>query len=373
MFRQVTAALATTLPVADPDGSAREQRSPEPAALAAAPPRPLRKLDGAWDLGALAAVQPAEQALATADVAAAFQEMAQITSDFSIEAARSSVSVGVISSEVERLRTELEAIGSMVDSVRGASAEMSSAASDTAAVALELDRETGNGLATLVGVVDAIGVLRDHAAHVADLIASVVGNELASISSISAMTEAVAKQTKLLALNAAIEAARAGEHGRGFAVVADEVGRLAFEAGSQSAQISETIARTRAQLESLHAISQSARERADSSAADAESGRVTLERIAHLVNSATEPTQRIAELAGTQLEDIDAVGERTRTVVAAGGEIERQTKAVSASQLSLAEGTELASHTIARFDTGGLIDRLYARVDSLAGELGAIL
>ena len=333
----------------------------------------IRRDDGAWDLRALQSQQQGEHASVTAEMVDAFQAMGQITSDFSIKAARSSLAVAVIGGEAERLHAELEAISAMVDSARGSSAQMATAAADTAELTAELSNETEHGLDTLVNVIDAIGVLRDHAAQVAELIARIVGNELASISSISSMIEAVASQTKMLALNAAIEAARAGEHGRGFAVVADEVGRLALKTSTQSAQITDTIRRTRGELESLQAVSQSAHERAERSAEDAESGRGTLERIGALVSASTQPATLIAELAQHQLADIDGVGDRARTVVAAGSEIERQSKAVAANQLSLAEGTELASLTIARFDTGGLIDRLHARVSGLADELGAIL
>jgi methyl-accepting chemotaxis protein len=334
---------------------------------------PLRRPDGVWDLPMLRRTLEGEQAAATEAMIKAFHEMAQITSDFSIKAARNSQSAGVIGTETERLREDLEVVGAMVESVRSSSEEVARSASEAASLTGELARETDHGLDTVVRVVDAIGVLHDHASEVADLIAKLVANELASIGSISSMIAAVASQTKLLALNAAIEAARAGEHGRGFAVVADEVGRLALETSTQSAEISKTIEQTRGQLESLKVITQSARERAQQSAADAESGRGALERIGTLVSASTGPATRIAELASTQLEDVDGVALRVRNVVDAGAEIERQTKAVAVNELALADGTELASLTIARFDTGGMIDRLHGRVAVLADELSAIL
>jgi methyl-accepting chemotaxis protein len=334
---------------------------------------PIRRADEAWDLEALLETQSGEVAELTADTISAFQAIAQITSDFSIQAARNSLSVGVFSSAAAQLRLELEAISELIDGVGGLSNDVARSARETADVTAELARETEQGIDALGILVDAIGELRDHAAQVADLIAGLVDNELSSIGEISAMIEAVASQTKLLSLNASIEAARAGEQGRGFAVVADEVGRLALETSNQSSQITQTIHRTRDELESLKQISKTARERAEQSASNAEVGRVTLERIGTLVRAATEPSTRIAELAERQVAGVDDAAGRLHSAVASGTQIESQTKSLSASQLALAEGTEAASKTLARFDTGGLIDRLYDRVDQLADDLGAIL
>jgi methyl-accepting chemotaxis protein len=373
MFESRSDGAVLTRVVPPGEEPAEVERPAELEAPAAASALPLRRADGVWDLPVLREQLDGERAAATEAMIRAFHEMAQITSDFSIKAARNSQSVAVIGTETERLREDLEAVSAMVESVRASSEEVSRAASEAASLTGELARETDHGLDTVVRVVDAIGVLHDHAAEVADLIAGLVANELASIGSISSMIAAVASQTKLLALNAAIEAARAGEHGRGFAVVADEVGRLALETSTQSAQISQTIEQTRSQLESLKEITQSARERAQQSAADADSGRGALERIGALVGASTGPATRIAELAGSQLEDVDGVALRVRNVVGAGAEIERQTKAVAVNELALADGTELASLTIARFDTGGMIDRLHRRVAELSDALRVIL
>ena len=280
------------------------------------PSQPIRRADEAWDLQALLAIQSGEVAQVTADTISAFQALAQITSDFSIQAARNSLSVGVFTSAAEHLRVELEAISELIDGVGGFSNEMARSARETADVTGELARETEQGVDVLGTLVDAIDELRDHAARVADLIAGLVDNELSSIGEISAMIEAVASQTKLLSLNAAIEAARAGEQGRGFAVVADEVGRLALETSNQSAQITQTIHRTRDELESLKQISKTARERAEQSASNAELGRVTLERIGTLVRAATEPSTRIAELAERQVAGVDEAAARVHTTVA---------------------------------------------------------
>ncbi len=327
---------------------------------------------GVWPLAELSHADGVLGQL-SGDVAHALDELARIVADFSAGAARGALGVSDISSNVEQLGAQLEEVTASSSSLRSTSVESAALADRSEQLAEQLSAESTRGLEVLRPLIDAMREIGEQTVHVHELVEALARNELAQIGKFSLIIERIAGQTKLLALNAAIEAARAGEHGRGFAVVADEVGKLASETAAQTAQIRETVNRTRSQMEDVLEAAATAREQASTGTANADTGRDALERIAELVAASNEATAKIAEHSRQQLGDVEAIDASLQVITDGTVAIGQRAQAVAEAQADLGLGAERASSTIGRFATDGLVSRLKGRCELLAGELRAIL
>ena len=104
----------------------------------------------------------------------------------------------------------------------------------------------------------------------------------------------IANQTNLLALNASIEAARAGSAGRGFAVVAQEVRALAEQSASAAQQVTQTVARFRAQIAGAAGAVDGGATRLRDVETVAEGVGVALARIEHAVAQVEDAAAQVA-------------------------------------------------------------------------------
>jgi methyl-accepting chemotaxis protein len=334
--------------------------------------RPPRDGGGVWSLGELSH-RDGELGGLSRDVSRALDTLAQITSEFSCDSARSSLAVSVITDNVQHLAAQLQDLTARTSSLRASSECAAKSGAEAAELAQQLSLESARGLDVLRPLIDATRQISEEVVRVHELVQTLARNELASIGQFSAIIDRIADQTKLLALNAAIEAARAGEHGRGFAVVADEVGKLASETASQTAQIRETVKRTRAQMDEVMEVMSTACDRSARSTVDADSGLEVLERMAELIGSSNEQATRMAGLADEQRADVEAIDTSLQAITGGSAEIEQHAASVARAQLDLTSSAERASVVLGRFDTGGAISRLRERCEGLAGELEAIL
>ena len=187
--------------------------------------------------------------------------------------------------QAEQIDTATAAIRNMAKSID----QVSQNSTESAEVAQKSVRIASHGADVVRETIQGMDSIRDQIQETSKRIKR-LGESSQEIGSIVELINDIAEQTNILALNAAIQAASAGEAGRGFAVVADEVQRLAERSANATKRI-ETLVQT-IQSDTNEAVS---------------SMEQTTTEVVH--------GARLAEDAGTALGDIESVSNNLATLI----------------------------------------------------------
>ncbi len=271
----------------------------------------LRLLD---EMGSLAEGDLTVRATVTEDITGAIADSV----NFAVEALRSLVStinetavqVSAAAQETQATAMQLaEASEHQAQQITSASAainemavsidEVSKNSIESADVAQRSVQIAGNGAAIVRQTIEGMDSIRDQIQETSKRIKR-LGESSQEIGSIVELINDIAEQTNILALNASIQAASAGEAGRGFAVVADEVQRLAERSAGATKRI-ETLVQT-IQSDTNEAVSSMEQTTAEvvSGARRAEEAGSALGEIEKVSNDLADLIQNISEAARQQ-------------------------------------------------------------------------
>ena len=216
--------------------------------------------------------------------------------------------------------------------------QVSSNASESAAVAERSVDLAGKGTEVVRATTDGMDSIRGRIQETAKRIKR-LGESSQEIGDIVSLINDIADQTNILSLNAAIQASMAGDAGRGFAVVADEVQRLAERSSAATKQIAALVKTIQTDTnEAVISMEQTTAEVVEGARRAQDAG-VALEGIEQVSNSLAELIQNISNAARQQAASAGHIS-NTMTVIQ---EITSQTSAgTEATARSIGELAEMA-------------------------------
>ena len=244
---------------------------------------------------------------------------------------------------------ESEVVAAAVHEMQATSAAVSGNAVDAATASSTATREVESANSTLALTVGSIERLASDIENASGVVHN-LDADVKSIASILGVIKGIAEQTNLLALNAAIEAARAGEQGRGFAVVADEVRALASKTQDSTGEIESMIERLEQGAKQAVNVMNESKDSGEKTITQAETAATSLAEIRSSIGMMNEMNTQIATAASQQSHVSEEVNQNVQRIAESTMQMVEMASSAENACMALAEQCESLDRLVSQFE-----------------------
>ncbi|WP_415889995.1 methyl-accepting chemotaxis protein [Neptuniibacter sp. SY11_33] len=255
-----------------------------------------------------------------------FQGLLERVNNSSIQLSAAAEEVSAIAVEtsqgLENQKAQVIQVSAAVQEMESAMREIAHNTELTAQTANHSQQSAAEGQRIISHAIENINNLAEGASQSTNAVALLEENGT-KIGTVLDVIKGIAEQTNLLALNASIEAARAGDHGRGFSVVADEVRGLAGRSQESATEIDTMINDLQQQTGQVSNLMMRSVEVSAQSAEEAGSSIGALDKIMNDATNIVDMTSQVAAAVEQQTAvagDINNNAEQIQTIVAVASE-----------------------------------------------------
>ncbi|CAH6968628.1 Methyl-accepting chemotaxis protein [Vibrio chagasii] len=255
-------------------------------------------------------------------------------------------SVAEFSSNQQR---ESEVVAAAVHEMQATSEVVSGNALDAATASNVANHEVESADTTLGLTVTSIERLAQDIENAGGVVQE-LDTDVKNIASILGVIKGIAEQTNLLALNAAIEAARAGEQGRGFAVVADEVRALASKTQDSTGEIEAMIERLEVGAKHAVGVMSESKISGEKTIIQAGTAASSLSEIRNSIGKMNDMNTQIATAASQQSQVSEEVNKNVQRIAESTMQMVEMASSAENACMALAEQCEALDSLVSQFE-----------------------
>ncbi len=244
---------------------------------------------------------------------------------------------------------ESEVVAAAVHEMQATSMAVSGNALDAATASNVANHEVESADSTLGLTVTSIERLAQDIENAGGVVQE-LDTDVKNIASILGVIRGIAEQTNLLALNAAIEAARAGEQGRGFAVVADEVRALASKTQDSTGEIQSMIERLEVGAKQAVIVMNESKVSGEKTIVQASTAASSLSEIRNSIGMMNEMNTQIATAASQQSQVSEEVNKNVQRIAESTMQMVEMASSAENACMALAEQCEALDGLVSQFE-----------------------